>query len=189
VKNHTRRVATLSATIARDYGMSDNDVKLIELTSPLHDIGKIGISDAILHKPGKLTPQEYEIMKTHSVIGYNILNHSKRLALKTAAKIAYGHHEKYDGSGYPQGLKGEDIPIFARIVAIVDVLDALLCARVYKDAWSADEVLAFVIKEKGKHFDPKLVEIVEKNFERYSNLIKSLIKVEEKAEDAELGTF
>jgi response regulator RpfG family c-di-GMP phosphodiesterase len=175
VKNHTRRVALLSATIAKDYGLSQEAIKLIELTSPLHDIGKIGISDAILLKPDKLTAQEFEIMKTHSELGYNILNHSKRLALKTAAEIAYGHHEKYDGTGYPQGIKGEKIPIFARIVAIVDVLDALLCSRIYKDAWKTEDVLAYVIKEKGKHFDPKLVDIVEQNFEKYSELIDSLV--------------
>ncbi len=175
VKNHTRRVALLSATIAKDYGLSQEAVKLIELTSPLHDIGKIGISDAILLKPDRLTDAEFEIMKTHAELGYNILNHSKRVALKTAAEIAYGHHEKYDGSGYPQGIKGEDIPIFARIVAIVDVLDALLCSRIYKDAWKTEDVLAYVIKEKGKHFDPSLVDIVEQNFEKYSKLIDSLI--------------
>jgi len=182
VKNHTRRVALLSATIARDYGLSDNDVKLIELTSPLHDIGKIGISDEILLKPGKLTDEEYETMKTHATLGYNILAHSDRLALKTAAQIAYGHHERYDGKGYPQGLKGDDIPIFARIVAIVDVLDALLCSRVYKDAWSTENVLDHVIKEKGKHFDPKLVDIVENNFEKYSQLIESLVHKETNTE-------
>ena len=180
VKNHTRRVSLLSGTIAKDYGLSDEDVKLIELTSPLHDIGKIGIRDAILLKPGKLTPEEYEIMKTHAEIGHNILSHSKRLALKTAGEIAYGHHEKFDGTGYPQGLKGEEIPIFARIVAIVDVLDALLSSRVYKKAWTTEEVIAFVIQEKGKHFDPVLVEIVEENFDRYSKLIESLIDFSEK---------
>ncbi len=175
VKNHTKRVSLLSATIAKDYGLSEEDVKLIELTSPLHDIGKIGISDAILLKPGKLTKEEFEIMKTHTVIGYNILGHSQRRTLQTAAEIAYGHHEKFDGSGYPQGLKGEEIPLFARIVAIVDVLDALLCKRVYKEAWSTEAVLDYVIKERAKHFDPQLVDIVINNFEKYTTLIECLV--------------
>jgi len=179
VKNHTRRVSLLSATIARDYGMSEEDIKLIELTSPLHDIGKIGISDDILLKPDKLTKEEFEIMKTHAQLGYNILSHSKRIALKTAAEIAYGHHEKYDGNGYPQGLKGDEIPIFARIVAIVDVLDALLCSRVYKEAWNTKDVLEFIIQERGKHFDPNLVDIVINNFEKYSKLIESLVVTNE----------
>ena len=175
VKNHTRRVSLLSATIARDYGMSEEDIKLIELTSPLHDIGKIGISDDILLKPDKLTKEEFEIMKTHAKLGYHILNHSKRVALKTAAEIAYGHHEKYNGNGYPQGLKGDEIPIFARIVAIVDVLDALLCRRVYKEAWNTKDVLEFIIQERGQHFDPDLVDIVADNFDKYSSLIDSLV--------------
>ena len=175
VKNHTKRVSTLSGIIARDYGLSEEEIRLIELTSPLHDIGKIGISDAILLKPGKLTPQEYEVMKEHAELGHNILKHSKRIALKTAAMIAYGHHEKWNGTGYPQGLKAYEIPVFARIVAIVDVLDALLCQRIYKDAWSKEKVLEFIQGQKGKHFDPELVELVEQNFDRYAKVINDLV--------------
>lgn len=176
LKNHTQRVALLSSTIARDLGLSDEDVKLIEMTSPLHDIGKIGISDAILLKPDSLDEVEFKSMQAHAQLGYNVLKHSERLVLKTAAQIAYGHHEKYDGIGYPQGLKGEEIPLFARIVAVVDVCDALLCKRVYKEAWNKEEVLALLLHERGKHFDPVLIDLVEKNFDRYSRLIMNLIE-------------
>ena len=175
VKNHTRRVSKLSGIIAKDYGLSDTEINLIELTSPLHDIGKIGISDAILLKPGKLTADEYEIMKEHAELGHNILKHSSRIALKTAAMIAYGHHEKWNGEGYPQGLKAYEIPVFARIVAIVDVLDALLCQRIYKDAWSKEKVLEFIKEQKGKHFEPKLVDIVEEHFDEYAKVINDLV--------------
>ncbi len=175
VKNHTRRVSKLSGIIAKEYGLTTAEINLIELTSPLHDIGKIGISDAILLKPGKLTAEEYEGMKEHAELGYNILKHSSRIVLKTAAMIAYGHHEKWDGSGYPQGLKAYEIPIFARIVAIVDVFDALLCQRIYKDAWSKEEVLAFIKGQEGKHFEPKLVAIVEEHFDEYAKIINDLV--------------
>ena len=175
VKNHTRRVSKLSGIIAKDYGLSEAEINLIELTSPLHDIGKIGISDAILLKPGKLTADEYEVMKEHAELGHNILKHSSRIVLKTASVIAYGHHEKWDGSGYPQGLKAYEIPVFARIVTIVDVLDALLCQRIYKDAWSKEKVLEFIKEQKGKHFEPKLVEIVEENFDKYARVINDLV--------------
>ncbi len=175
VKNHTRRVSKLSGIIAKDYGLTEAEINLIELTSPLHDIGKIGISDAILLKPGKLTADEYEVMKAHAELGYNILKHSSRIVLKTAAMIAYGHHEKWDGSGYPQGLKVYEIPVFARIVAIVDVLDALLCQRIYKDAWSKEKVLEFIKEQKGKHFEPKLVDLVEEHFDEYAKIINDLV--------------
>ena len=175
VKNHTKRVATLSGIIAKDYGLSEEEIKLIELTSPLHDIGKIGIEDAILLKPDKLSADEYEVMKEHATLGHNILKHSKRLVLQTAAQIAYSHHEKWDGSGYPQGLVAYQIPVFARIVAIVDVLDALLCQRIYKDAWSKERVLSFIKEQNGKHFEPKLADLVEKNFDKYSSIINELV--------------
>jgi len=173
-KNHTQRVAILSGLIAKEYGLSEGEVDLITLTSPLHDIGKIGICDDILLKPARLTENEYEVMKTHAELGFNVLRHSKRLVLKTAADIAYSHHEKFDGTGYPQGLKAKEIPLFARIVAIVDVLDALLCKRVYKEAWTSDDVKEYIKSQKGKHFDPDLVVIVLKNFEEYSKLVEKM---------------
>ncbi len=173
-KNHTQRVAKLSALIAKAYGLSEKEIDLIELTAPLHDIGKIGIVDDILLKPGKLTLDEFEIMKTHAELGYKVLKHSDRLVLKTAATIAYTHHEKYDGTGYPRGLKADNIPLFGRIVAIVDVLDALLSKRVYKDKYSVETVRELLIKENGKHFDPQLVKIVLDNLDKYADLIDRL---------------
>ncbi len=170
-KQHTKRVSTISAMIAREYGLDDEQVKLIELSSSLHDIGKIAIADAILNKPDKLTDEEFAVMKTHSTIGYELLKHSNRRVLQAAATIAHGHHEKYDGTGYPQGLKGEEIDLFARIVAIVDVLDALLSKRVYKEIWPLEKVVDLLIEERGGHFDPKLVDIVLQNMELYSKII------------------
>ncbi len=178
-KRHTQRVAAISILIARAYGLSEEEVKLIELTSPLHDIGKIGIADAILNKPMKLSDEEFTLMKTHASLGHDILKHSKRKVLNIAATIAYEHHEKYDGTGYPRGLKGEEIDIYARIVAVVDVFDALLSKRVYKQQWSLDEVVAFLTKERGKHFDPRIVDIVLENIDECAKIVSELS--EEKA--------
>nr|MDA3907760.1 HD domain-containing protein [Sulfurimonas sp.] len=169
---HTKRVSLISVLIAKAYGMSEEEVNLIEFASPLHDIGKVGISDAILNKPAKLTDEEYNTMKSHSILGYEILNHSERKILQTAAIIAYEHHEKYDGTGYPQGLVGEEISIYARIVAIVDVFDALLSKRVYKEKWSLEDVIELLQKESGKHFDPKLVKIIVSNKEECKQIIR-----------------
>lgn len=169
---HTKRVSLISVLVAKAYGMSEEEVNLMEFASPLHDIGKVGISDSILNKPAKLTDVEYNTMKSHSILGYEILNHSERKILQTAAIIAYEHHEKYDGTGYPQGLVGEEISIYARIVAIVDVFDALLSKRVYKEKWSLDEVVELLQKESGKHFDPKLVEIIVSNKEDCRQILR-----------------
>ena len=171
---HTKRVAILSTIVAKEYGLSDEQVKLIEIASPLHDIGKVGIADAILNKPGKLTQDEYNIIKSHSLFGYNILKNSKREILKTAAAIAYEHHERYDGTGYPQGLKDEEISVYARIVAIVDVFDTLLSRRVYKEAWPIEDVIAFFKEQRGKQFEPKLVDILLENIDKYARLHKDL---------------
>ncbi len=173
---HTQRVAAISTMIAKDYGLSDEQIKLIEITSPLHDIGKIGITDAVLNKPARLTEGEYVYMKTHAFLGYRILNNSERKVLKTAATIAHEHHEKYDGTGYPQGLKGEEISIYARIVAIVDVLDALLSKRVYKEKWELKDAIVFFKEERGKHFDPELVDVLLENMDAYVQIIKRLSK-------------
>jgi response regulator RpfG family c-di-GMP phosphodiesterase len=178
-KLHTKRVSIISAHIAREYGLSEEEAKLIELASPLHDIGKVGISDAILNKPSVLTDEEYEIMKSHAALGHYILNHSNRKLLQTASIIAYEHHEKFDGSGYPQRLKGENISIYGRIVAIVDVFDALLSKRVYKDKWRKEDVVALLNKESGKHFDPKLVKIVLKNIDKYVDITNNFSKNEQ----------
>ncbi|MBU1657581.1 HD domain-containing protein [bacterium] len=173
-KRHTQRVAILSALIAKDYGLDRQKIKLIELASPLHDIGKIGITDAVLNKPAPLSDEEFTLMKTHPGLGYEMLRHSQRAILQVAASIAYEHHERYDGTGYPQGLKAEEITVFARIVAIVDVIDALLSQRVYKDIWPLEKVIELLKEEKGKHFDPKIVDVVLENIDEYALIIRNL---------------
>jgi len=158
--NHVKRVAEYSRLIARKYGLSGKEVEIIGLASPMHDIGKMGISDDILNKPEQLTPEEFDIIKTHTTMGYNILKTSGREVLTSAAVIANQHHERFDGSGYPCGLKGDEIHIFGRIVAIVDVFDALACDRVYKKAWEMDEIIIFFKNERGKQFDPVITDIL-----------------------------
>lgn len=173
-KNHTDRVSKLSGLVAKEYGLNEADIKLIELTAGLHDIGKVGISDNILNKPAKLTSEEYETMKSHADFAYNLLKHSERKILKTAASIAHEHHEKYDGTGYPLNLKGDEISIFARIVGAVDVLDALASKRVYKKNWSKEEIVKLFQEERLKAFDPKVTDIILKNIDHYLNLIQTL---------------
>lgn len=123
----------------------------------MHDIGKVGTPDVILLKPGKLTPEEFEVMKLHAVIGYEILEANSSALMKVAAEIAHTHHEKFDGSGYPRGLKGEDIPLFGRIVAVADVFDALTSERPYKKAWSVEDASKLLKESAGTHFDPACV--------------------------------
>ncbi|WP_442765678.1 PAS domain S-box protein [Sulfurospirillum cavolei] len=157
--NHVRRVAEYSRLLALKYGLDAQEANKIAMASPMHDIGKVGIPDTILHKPGKLTDEEWEIMKTHAMLGYAVLQHSKRPILQASAIIAKEHHEKYDGTGYPLGLSGETIHLYARIVAIADVFDALSHDRCYKKAWEDADVFAFFEKERGAHFDPQLVDM------------------------------
>lgn len=157
--NHVRRVAEYSKLLALKYGLSKSETEKIKLASVMHDVGKIGIPDAILNKPGKLTEEEFEVIKTHTKIGYELLKPFKRDLMKTAATIALTHHERYDGTGYPNRIKGKNIPLYGRIVAIADVFDALSSDRAYKKAWSMEEVVAYFQEQKGKQFDPKLVEI------------------------------
>ncbi|WP_258171046.1 HD-GYP domain-containing protein [Paenibacillus sp. R14(2021)] len=157
---HTQRVGKLSGLIAARLGFSDHRIQLIEMAAPLHDIGKIGISDEILLKPGRFEPEEFEYMKTHTKIGASILEGSAFAVLKLAGIIAESHHEKWDGSGYPRGLKAEEIPIEARIVALADFFDALTHERPYKKAWSPDEAISEVQRQRGIHFDPKLVDVM-----------------------------
>ncbi len=125
----------------------------------MHDIGKVGVPDSILNKPGKLTQDEWIIMQKHTDLGYEIFKNSQRTLLKTAAIIAHEHHEKYDGTGYPRGLSGEDIHIYGRITAVADVFDALGSERCYKKAWPDEKIFALLREERGKHFDPKLIDI------------------------------
>jgi len=165
--NHVKRVAEYSKLLGKLCGLKQNDIDIIFMASPMHDIGKVGIPDSVLNKPGKLNDEEWEIMKEHSELGYNILKNSKREILKAAAIISYHHHEKWNGSGYPQGLKEEEIHIFGRITAIADVFDALGSDRCYKKAWELDKILDLFKEQKGKHFDPNLVDLFFDNLDEF----------------------
>lgn len=154
---HIVRMANYSRVIAAQLGLSVADQQLLLEAAPMHDIGKVGIPDHILLKPGKLSADEFSIMKKHAILGYQILAGSQSEMLQAGAQIALSHHEKYDGSGYPHGLVGEEIPLFARIVAVADVFDALTSERPYKMAWDIDKALAMLHEGAGKHFDPRCV--------------------------------
>jgi len=172
--NHVKRVALYSELLAKEYGLSQSDVELIKAVAPMHDIGKIAIPDSILNKPGKLTKEEFEEMKKHSEYGYEMLKYSKRPLLQKAAIVAHQHHEKWDGSGYPQGLKENEIDIFGRIVALADVFDALSSDRVYKKAWEDERVFEFIKDQRGKHFEPDLVDIFFKRVDEFIKIRNSL---------------
>jgi PAS domain S-box-containing protein len=164
---HVRRVAKYSELLALYYGINKEEAEIIKTASPMHDIGKIAIPDVILNKPSRYTPEEFEIMKTHAKIGYDMLKDSNKEILKAASIIAYEHQEKYDGSGYPRGLKGEDIHIYGRITAVADVFDALGSARVYKKAWNDKDIFELFENESGKHFDPVLIKIFFDNLDEF----------------------
>jgi response regulator RpfG family c-di-GMP phosphodiesterase len=168
---HVKRVAEYSKILATAYGLDEKESDIIYQAAPLHDLGKIGIRDEVLLKTDKLTDEEYEIMKSHTTIGYEILRHSSSPILQMGAKIALTHHERWDGKGYPHGLKEDNIPIYGRIVAVADVFDALTAKRPYKKPWSLAEALTFMLDNSGKIFDPKLIDIFlevhEKIFEYY----------------------
>ena len=157
--NHVKRVAEYSKLLALKYGLPEEEAEIIRLASPMHDVGKLGITDTILNKPDKLSPEEFEIIKSHGTLGYEILKNSSRRILQAGAVIALQHHEKFDGTGYPYGLQGDFIHIYGRITAIADVFDALGSDRVYKKAWPLEQILAYFKKERGGHFDPALVDI------------------------------
>lgn len=157
---HVQRVALASEKLAQLYGLNNHECELIKLASPLHDIGKVAIPDAILHKPGKLDAQEWQIMQSHVQSGVDILNKSSRPLMRMGAEIALNHHERWDGKGYPQGLAADAIPLSGRIVALADVFDALGSKRCYKPAWQPEDIVALIRDESGKHFDPALVELL-----------------------------
>ncbi len=163
---HVVRVAEYIGVIAEGMGLSEEEIDLLKLASPMHDIGKIGIPDAILLKPGHLNDKEFAMMKTHAYIGYRILKGSTRELLKTAAVIAYCHHERWDGTGYPRGLAKDKIPLSGRITCFADIFDALLTDRVYKKAWSVSRVEHFITEQDGKTFDPDVVKAFIKNRDR-----------------------
>jgi putative two-component system response regulator len=154
---HILRMAHYSRLIAAGIGLSVADQDLLLEAAPMHDLGKVGIADKILLKPGRLDEEEFEIMKQHAIYGFELLQGSSSRVLQAGAEIAKGHHEKFDGSGYPDGLRGTDIPIFSRIVAVADVFDALTSERPYKKAWTLEEAVDFLVAGSGKHFDPDCV--------------------------------
>lgn len=156
--DHIKRIGDYTAVIAKQIGFSPDEIENLLYAAPMHDIGKIGVPDRILLKPGKLDDEEWEIMKKHTDIGAQILKGSSAEYIKLAELIAYSHHERWDGTGYPLGLAGEDIPLAGRIVAVVDVFDALVSERPYKLAFSLEKAFAIIESEKGVHFDPKVVD-------------------------------
>ncbi|QOP42464.1 response regulator [Sulfurimonas sediminis] len=168
--SHISRVAHYSKLLAEAYGLSEKEQNIIYYAAPLHDIGKIGIDDAILLKAGKLTPDEFQKMQAHSLIGANILHGKKNEFLQAGEVIAASHHEKYNGKGYPKGLQGEEIPLYGRIVAVADVFDALTSKRPYKEAWSFEKALSLLKEEKEAHFDPKIVELFLENIEKVKTI-------------------
>jgi len=174
--NHVKRVAEYSYLLAKLYGLSEEEATLIKEASPMHDIGKVAIPDNILKKPGKLTIEEFEIMKTHARLGYEMLKHSKRPLLQAAAIIAHEHHEKYNGKGYPRGLKGDEIHIYGAITAVADVFDALGSDRVYKKAWSDEKIINLFIEETGEHFHPVLANLFLAHFDEF-------VKIRDKFKD------
>jgi len=161
--NHIRRVSEYTYLLANKLGLSPHEATCIRLASPMHDAGKIVIPDAILNKPGKLTPEEFDVMKAHAKRGYELLRGSKREIMSSAAIIAYQHHEKWNGKGYPQGLTGENIHLYGRVTALADVFDALGSDRCYKKAWETEKVLQLIREERGIHFDPNLVDLFFEN--------------------------
>ncbi len=172
--NHVRRVAQYSKILALHYGLDEKEAEMLKQASPMHDIGKVAIPDAILNKPGIFNQEERDIMNTHAQLGYDMLKMSNRPLLKMAATVAYEHHEKWDGSGYPRGLKAEDISIHGRITAIADVFDALGCDRCYKKAWNDEKIFNLFKEERGKHFDPQLIDIFFDNLDEFLEVRDSL---------------
>ena len=171
--SHIKRIQAYSELIALKCGMPAEDAEQLGLASSMHDLGKIGIPDHILLKPGKLTPEEFEVMKLHTVIGAKALADGQSDLLRVAHRVALHHHERWDGQGYPHGLSGENIPIEARIVGLVDVFDALLSKRPYKNPLPLDKVISIIQSESGKHFDPNIIEIFLSSLEEILKLKES----------------
>lgn len=165
--NHVRRVSEFSYLLALKAGLSEKEAELLRLASPMHDVGKVGIPDAILSKPGELTKKEFENIMRHPTIGYEILRKSSRGIMEAAVIVARQHHERWDGTGYPRGLKGENIHIYGRITALTDVFDALIHKRIYKDAWDPQRVVAHIREQRGKIFEPRLVDLFLENLNAF----------------------
>jgi response regulator RpfG family c-di-GMP phosphodiesterase len=175
---HIKRVALISEFLARTYGLSEEHSTMIKIASPLHDIGKIAIPDDILHKPGKLSEAEFQLMKKHADLGFSLLNKLDKPLIKMAATIAHEHHEKYNGTGYPAGLQGEHIAIEARIVGLVDVFDALSTRRIYKEPWSDEQIIEYIDSHKGSQFDPELVDLFMANLDEIFKIRNQFIEEE-----------
>ena len=170
--DHIQRVAEISYMLAKFLGLPEDEVDRIRLAAPMHDLGKVGIPDAILNKPGRFTDDEYTIMKTHSEIGYNMLHNSKRKLLRFAADIARSHHERWDGRGYPKGISGEEIPLAGRICSVADVLDALSSPRCYKQPWPEEKVKEEFLKQRGAQFQPELVDVLIEHWDEIYSLYR-----------------
>ena len=168
--NHVKRVGRVAECLARKLGMSETVAESYRFAAPLHDIGKIGIPDAVLNKPGKHTPDETIIMRRHAEIGHRMLNDARRPMLKLAAEIALCHHENWDGTGYPKGLSGESIPVSGRITMIADVFDALGSRRCYKEPWAPEDVRNFIVEQRGLKFDPTLVDLILESWDEMQDI-------------------
>lgn len=168
--NHVRRVAETSYLLALKCGLDEESAEMLRLASPMHDVGKVGIPDAILMKPGALTPEEFQQIIPHTTIGFRILRKSRRDLMAAAAIVAQQHHERWDGTGYPQGLKGEEIHIFGRITGLADVFDALSHRRIYKEAWVEADVIDLIRRERGRHFDPGLVDLLLSHMDEFIDI-------------------
>ncbi|MFN4197342.1 MAG: HD-GYP domain-containing protein, partial [Caldimicrobium sp.] len=178
--NHIQRMAQYAVTIGSYLGLSNEALEVLRYAAPLHDIGKLGIPDTILLKPGSLSPKEWNIMKNHTLIGANILKGSKNKYLKAAEKIALYHHEHWDGTGYPFGLKGTKIPLFARLVSLADVFDALTTNRPYRKALPLEEAFSVIKNGQGSHFDPELVDI-------FFKIKDEILAIKDRFKDEEKG--
>jgi len=177
--DHIVRMSRYSALTGEKLGFSEKEVENILYAAPMHDVGKIGIPDSILLKPGRLTDEEFETMKTHATMGAKILAHSKADILQLAQKIAISHHEKWNGKGYPQGLSGDKIPMAGRIVGIADVFDALTSRRPYKDPYPVEVALDIIRKERGEHFDPGVVDVFLENIDDILKIKEEVGSLEE----------
>lgn len=174
--DHVKRVSEYAKVLALAAGLDEQEAEMLKQAAPLHDIGKVAIPDTILNKPGRFTSQERQVMNYHAEFGYEMFADSSRALFQTAATVAHEHHEKYDGSGYPRGLKGEQIHIYARIMAIADVFDALGSDRVYKKAWDDERIFQLFQEEKNRHFDPDLVD-------RFFDNISDILAIRNKFRD------
>ncbi len=176
--NHILRISDYSNELAKMVGLSDEEREILRYASPMHDIGKIGIPDRILQKPGKLTPEEWEIMKQHTEIGWRMFCNSKSPLLKAVADIALSHHERFDGGGYPHGKKGNEIPLFGRIVAIADIFDAVVSERCYKKEWTFREGIDYIRSLAGTHLDPELVSVFVANKKQVGDIYDANVTIQ-----------